>query len=62
MKDGVNPLWPSHIECTGPCDRGERHYDGFALADPQLLSPWSDSRGAVCTGAVQGLSLAVQRG
>src|SRR6478672_13379067 len=35
MKDGVNPLRPSHIECTGPCDRGERHYDEFALAgDP----------------------------
>src|SRR6476660_2321523 len=30
MKDGVNPLRPSHIECTGPCDRGERHE--FALA------------------------------
>ena len=28
MKNGVNPLRPSHIECTGPCDRGERHYDG----------------------------------
>ena len=30
MKDGVNPLRPSNIECNGPC--GERHYDEFALA------------------------------
>ena len=53
MKDGVNPLQPSHIECTGPCDRGERHYDEFALAGRSaLLSRWWDSRGAVGTGAV----------
>ena len=32
MKDGVNPSRPSHIECTGPGDGGERHYDEFALA------------------------------
>ena len=38
MKDGVNPLRPSHIECTGPCDRGERHYDEFALAGRSAIA------------------------
>src|SRR4029077_10964807 len=38
MKDGVNPLRPSHIECTGPCDRGERHYDEFALAGRSTIA------------------------
>ena len=38
MKDGVNPLRPSHIECTGPCDMGERHYDEFALAGRSAIA------------------------
>ena len=38
MKDGVNPLRPSHIECIGPCDRGERHYDEFALAGRSAIA------------------------
>src|ERR1700737_572911 len=38
MKDGVNPLRPRHIECTGPCDRGERHYDEFALAGRSAIA------------------------
>ena len=38
MKDGVNSLRPSHIECTGPCDRGERHYDEFALAGRSAIA------------------------
>ena len=39
MKDGVNPVRPSHIECTGPCDRGERHYeDEFALAGRSAIA------------------------
>ena len=32
INDGVNPLRPRNIECTRPCDKGERHYDEFALA------------------------------
>src|SRR6478609_7290066 len=38
MRDGVNPLQPSHIECNGPCDRGERHYDEFALAGRSAIA------------------------
>src|SRR6478736_7167261 len=38
MKDGVNPLRPSYIECTDPCDRGERHYDEFALAGRSAIA------------------------
>ena len=38
MKDGVNPLRPRHIECNGPCDRGERHYDEFALAGRSAIA------------------------
>ena len=37
MKDGVNPLRPSHIERTGPCDRGERHYE-CALAGRSAIA------------------------
>ena len=63
MKDGVNPLRPSHIECTGPAIGENVTMTNLpSQGDPQLLSRWSDSAGAVGTGAVQGLSLAVQRG
>ena len=53
MKDGVNPLRPSHIECTGP-STGENVTMRTNLpsqGDPQLLSRWSDSRAAVGTAA-----------
>src|SRR6185503_11748873 len=38
MKDGVNPLRPSHIACNGPGHRGERHYDEFALAGRSAIA------------------------
>src|SRR6476619_5192263 len=38
MKDDVNPLRPSHIECIGPCDKGERHYAEFALAGRSAIA------------------------
>ena len=38
MKNGVNPLRSSHIECIGPCDRGERHYDECALAGRSAIA------------------------
>src|SRR6478672_7915907 len=38
MNDGVNPLQPSHIECTGPCGRGERHNDEFALTGRSAIA------------------------
>jgi len=48
MKDGVNPLRPSHIECTGP-STGENVTMRTNLpsqGDPQLLSRWSDPEGS----------------
>ena len=38
MKDDVNSLRPSYIECIGPCDRGERHYAEFALAGRSAIA------------------------
>ena len=53
VKDGVNPLRPSHIECIGPCvGENVTMTNVPSQGDPQLLSRWSDSRGAVGAGAV----------
>jgi hypothetical protein len=53
MKDGVNPLQPSHIECIGPCvGENVTMTNVPSQGDPQLLSRWSDSRGAVGAVAV----------
>jgi hypothetical protein len=53
MKNGVNPLRPAILSALAPAIGENVTITNVpSQGDPQLLSRWSDCRGAVGTGAV----------